>query len=509
VTSARLFPQFLFGILSITVLASCTLAGQPDTVPALREWQQKDDSLILAPKLQIVTVTNAEDSAGDLRELAQLFANDVQHITGISATPGDVTERGDGVVYLHLGETAKKVGDEGYVLDIQDDVHIRSSSLQGLFYGTQTVLQLLQRSGDGWALPNGHAVDYPLVQNRGIMIDAGRRFYEVEFVEELIRNLAWLKMNTLHMHFTEWSGFRLQSDVYPGLAADRAYSKADIRHLQDVAKRYHVDLVPEIDLPAHATAMTDYDPELGFTCPSMRAGHKGGAHDKAWTIDITRERNREWINKLLHEFVPLFDSQYFHLGGDEYPYDPAKYECPELLAAMKERGLAKPGDVFVEWLNETNDLIKSYGKTTQIWNWWRFLDNDTSIQPAKDIVVNVWNLPRQQQIIEDGYQVIITSESDFYVSPGLENDEGYGIFDLKYMYENYSLDGGDSILGYKLSVWSDEAEHHTDHWFRGKYYEPKAVIAEKTWGAVGSEDVEAFLARLNRVGAAPPVYYPR
>lgn len=494
--------------------ACCSeLIVEPGTIPALRNWTAGGGRLDLAGNVPIIIEADSGQSMKELRSVADVLIADLYYITGLKAQvavdPKNAAGRGS--IVLHLGEIQDDPGNEGYILDIDEAVHIRASSVNGLFYGTQTVLQWLKQSGNTPSLPTGHAIDYPRFQQRGIMLDVGRKYYEISYLEQLIRNLAWQKMNTLHLHFTEWSAFRLQSETYPGLAAADSYSKEDIRYLQDVAKRYHVDIIPEIDLPAHATAMTEYEPRLAFSCNSMRKAKwqkvEYGDHVPAWTIDITREENRQWIAKLLDEFIPLFDSKYFHIGGDEYQYDPQKYECPELLEAMKERGFEKPGDIFVEWVNETNEQVKSYGKTTQIWNWWRFLENDTTIQPAKDIIINVWNLPRQEEIIADGYKVVLTPESLLYVSPGLEDqDTGYGIFDVRKIYEEWEVGSSEAIMGYKLSVWSDEATHRTDQWFEGKSYEPRAVVAEKNWGRNGSKSVEGFLSRLNKVGIAPPVF---
>jgi hexosaminidase len=512
VNQAYLLKIAVATIILFVSMASGVNADSPGTVPAVQHWTAEIGLLTLPRVSHILIDADAGDDLDKVRSVAELLAADMAAVTDIKA---EISQRqGSGLqkgsIVLHLGDLAEHQGEEAYVLEIGDAVHIRAASPSGLFYGTQTLLQWLKQAGGERSLPRGRAVDAPQFSHRGVMLDVGRKYYEISYLEQLIRNLAWLKLNTLHLHFSEWLAFRLVSDTYPGLAADEAYTKEDIRRLQDVAAQYFVDIVPEIDLPAHATAITEYEPRLGFKCESMRSARwqkeKEGNPDPAWTIDITREENRQWIARLLHEFIPVFDSEYFHIGGDEYQYDPQKYACPELMEAMESKGFEKPGDVFIEWLNEVNELVKSYGKTTQIWNWWRFHENETSIQPARDIIVNVWNLPRQEAIINDGYKVVLTPESLLYVSPGLEDPEtGYGIFDVRKIYEDWNVQSVDSILGYKVSIWSDAATHHTDHWFEGKSYEPRAVIAEKNWGKTGSPNVEGFLKRLNRIGAAPPV----
>ncbi len=341
------------------------------------------------------------------------------------------------------------------------------------------------------------------------MIDAGRRFYQVSYIQTLIRQMAWYKMNDLHIHFTEWSAFRLKSDKYPGLSAPDAYSKDDIKTIVATAKKYHIVVVPEIDLPAHASAISSFNPNLGFSCESMRKarwqGEEANNAGKAWTLDVTRPEVRKWIKDLLDEFIPLFEGPYFHVGGDEYQYDPEKYKCPELVDYMNKKGYTKPGDVFIEWLNEVNEQVKSHGKTTQIWSWWNFGKNSTSIQPSKDIVVNVWNKPTEKLLLDAGYKIIITPEEELYVSPGLADTSGYGVVDCKKIYEKWKPDTNTQILGYKVCVWSDRAEFHTDQWFEGHAFEPKVVLAEKVWAGQGSTSLETYLDRVNKVGN-PPVY---
>ncbi|GAI91355.1 unnamed protein product, partial [marine sediment metagenome] len=241
----------------------------------------------------------------------------------------------------------------------------------------QTLLQLFKQDSK---VRRGKAVDYPLIGVRGFMLDVARDFFEVDYIESIIRKLAWMKMNFIHIHFTDREAFRLKSDLFPGLAhPTEHYTKEDIRRLQDYAAKYHVMLIPEIEMPAHASSYTDYNPFLAFDCPSMRVGHKVTdnfeASDQAdwmFTLDITRREVRTWLKAVLDEWIPLFDAPHFHIGGDEWQYDANKYACPELMEATRKAGYEYPGDLFVEFTNEMNDWVKSHGKITHIWNWWRF-----------------------------------------------------------------------------------------------------------------------------------------
>lgn len=500
----------IFIVVLVTgLLNSLAPAAEPDVVPSLREWKAASGTFDLTTNSRIVIDQNYYEN---LLETAELLSEDMTAVCGIEMTVTKSSSARAGDIFLTLDNKDSGIGNEGYLLETADKVTIRANTSNGAFYGTQTVLQMLKQSASKRSLERGTARDFPAYRERGIMIDVGRKYWQMDYLETTMRNLAWHKMNFIHLHFTEWRGFRLQSGLFPGLAAPQAYSKADIQRLQQVAKRYHLTLVPEIDLPAHATAITDYNPYLAFSCPSMRLarwqGDAANKADRAWTLDVTRREVRSWIASLLDEFIPLFDGPYFHIGGDEWQYDEQKYACPELIAAMKAKGYSQPGDLFVEWVNEINAQVKSYGKRTQIWNWWRFSpnkekENKTSIQPDKDIIVNVWNSPRQEAILTDGYEVIITPEEMLYVSPGLINDEGYGVVDTRKVYEDWVPDSHPNIRGFKICIWSDNAEDKSDEWFERHGRKPKAVLAERLWGGPRSENVKQFFKRVQKVGAAP------
>ncbi len=484
--------------------------GQYNVVPGLQEVQINKGKFNLTASSRIVA------NAANYKKLEQdliVFKKELGILTGmeLAILKGEF-QKGDLVFSLDAND--KTLGEEGYQMDIDGHVLVKANTTQGSFYAMQSLLQLFEQ---GSKIQRGYIRDFPNYAERGFMIDLGRKYFEIEYIETMIRKLAWMKMNFIHLHFTDWNGFRLKSDLFPGLAAEQSYSKDEIRRIQDYAAKYHVMVVPEIDLPAHATAITDYNPYLGFTCPSMRSswwqthsleGAGYSTDDKAWTLDITRREVRSWVKALLDEWIPLFDGPYFHIGGDEYQYDREKNACEELVIATKEMGYEYPGDVFVDYINEINEQVKSYGKTTQIWNWWRFSQNEnrqnmTSIQPAKDIVINAWNRPRLEGILADGYQVVITSEEGedaLYVVPGLGRKPGeYGYFDSKKIYEQWKPQTGPNINGFKVCLWTNGVGDKQDNWFNQFVHLPIAVLAERTWSVKHDNSLEQFQNRMNKV----------
>lgn len=501
--------RFVLALGIVTSLAPGVWA-EPVVVPSVQEWTAGEGNFQLTEASRIFcTAADFKKLASDLKQ----FQADLAVVSGLKLSI--VHERAaDGDIVVALESQNTTIGEEGYELSVENKVRVSAKAAHGAFYGLQTLLQLFSQDKQ---IEKGVIVDYPKVDKRGLMIDCGRRYFEVEYLERVIRRMAWLKLNFFHWHLTDWNGFRIQSGIYPGLASEKAYSKQDIRRIQDYAAKFHIMVIPEIDLPAHGTWLTDYNPDLAFKCQSMRQarwqGEEANSQGKAFTLDISRPEVRKWIHDLLEEMIPLFDGPYFHIGGDEWQYDVDKYACPDLMKVMKEKGYKYPGDVFVEWINEVNKQVKSHGKTTHIWNWWRFspnekMRNQTSIQPDKDIVVHIWNRPRRAPILADGYSAIITTEEGpdaLYVTPfdGAGKVGEYGVFNSESIYSKWVPDTEPNIMGFKLCLWCDRSEHQADGWFNKFYEFPLAVLSQRTWGSERKPAFDTFQREVDSLNRIP------
>jgi hexosaminidase len=280
----------------------------------------------------------------------------------------------------------------------------------------------------------------------------------------------------------------LHSDLHPGLAAKQAYCRADLAQLQAWADQYHITLVPEIDLPSHATAITRYDPTLAFPCKAMSYGRWKGGERGGWTVNFADPYACQWMKDLLSEFIPLFTGPYFHIGTDEVPDGDAPTQCPELVQYAQKCGYPHAGDVFVEWINEMNEFVRSFGKQMQLWSWWE--RSPHSIWPDKNIIVNAWVTAGDSHIFLDaGYPVIHTAEDTLYLTPTLD------LFpNESYLYNEWILSDHPNSLGYKICVWADQAEGQSDSFFEAHLRRPRAILAERTWhGGTPSRSLGAFL----------------
>ncbi|HEY3630393.1 MAG TPA: beta-N-acetylhexosaminidase, partial [Jatrophihabitantaceae bacterium] len=368
----------------------------PDVVPGLQQWTGSTGRFEFGVLSRIVVADPA------LLADARSFADDLRGVAGVQlpVVSGHSTHRGD--IAIRLG--ASGLPAQGYALSIGDTVTIAGVDATGAFYAEQTVEQQVLQDG---SLPRGEARDWPDVGQRGFMLDMGRHYYSPAYVEREIRTAAWHKLDVVHLHLTEYNAFRLQSSTYPGLAAAQSYSHADLSAFVATARRYHVTLVPEIDLPAHSTAIADFDPTLRFDCASLADG---------FTLDVTKPQTMQFLVGLLKEFMPLFpDSPVFHLGGDEYAGLAAQQACPELVDYAKAHGFGSTEDVFVDFLNKLGAQVQALGKRPEIWNWWDVVGGAT-ISPDKNLIIDAWT-GSPAAYLAAGYDTVSSPDNLLYVTP--------------------------------------------------------------------------------------------
>ncbi|HEY6739708.1 MAG TPA: beta-N-acetylhexosaminidase, partial [Actinopolymorphaceae bacterium] len=418
-------------------------------VPSPREWFASDGTFTLHLGTRVI----AEDRR--LLEDARTFAQDVGALIG-QHLPVEVAESPrTGDLLIGLVDTAPQHA-EGYEVAIGESVRITSRTLLGVKRATQTVAQLIAFHPSGH-LPHGTIRDWPWVPERGIMLDVGRRYYAPEYIEDLIRTAAWYKLNVVHLHLTEWNAFRLDSPRFPGLAADEAYTRDDIDRFEAIARRYGVTILPEIDLPSHATPITTYWPETVWPCQPMNAerGHN-------FTVDVTNPRTREIVKDLLDEFVPWFSGPRFHIGADEYPYQSTQEQCQELVRYAEANGFANTSDVMVDFIDYMAAIVREHGKTAQAWGWWDAAGSP-SRGPDARIVVEAYGddifaegAAGARHMLDRGYQVVHADGNQLYVTPGLDL-----LPDTERLYAHWPVPNDPNhpnLLGYLVSRWADERE---------------------------------------------------
>ncbi len=462
----------------------------PAVVPAVQEWSGGTGAFQLTPHSRVLV----EDQ--ELMGRARTFVADLEQLTGEQLAVSHGRARaGDLVLSLNDGGPSNA---EGYTVEIGGTLELGARTALGVSRGAQTVLQLFALDEHHISAPRGTIQDWPVVAERGFMLDTGRKYYQPSYVEEQIRLAAWYRMNTVHLHLTEWNAFRLDSPRFPGLAADDgAYDRQDIARFEEIAAEYDVTILPEIDLPAHATQITDYWPQTRWDCPGMN-----NERGRNFTVDVTEPATRDVVEDLLDEFVPWFSGPRFHIGADEYPYRATQEACPELVEYARQNGFAKTDDVMVDFINFMNDIVRGHGKQSVAWGWWDAA-GDPSAGPNKNIVVEAYGddvfadgTSGAQHFLDEGYDVIYADGNQLYVTPGLAL-----LPDNSALYADWPT--RENLRGYLMSRWSDDTETESDRFQDWFAHRAQQVTADRMWGAPPDGTHLDLETRADAIGPPP------
>ncbi|MFD9891849.1 family 20 glycosylhydrolase [Amycolatopsis sp. NPDC059027] len=473
----------------------------PVTVPAIRQWTAGTGSYIFAPGSRVVAVPS-------LAGVAATFAADLRSLTGIpvEAVTGGEVRPGD-LELLHGDVPAPP---EGYRLTVGRAVRIEAASGDGVFAGTRTVLQWLRRRH---TLPAGTVADWPEYPERGLMVDTGRRYLSLPWLRARIRTMAYFKLNHLHLHLSDVEGFRLESTSHPEIVSPQHYTKAEITGLIAYAARYHVQVVPEIDMPGHMTAILAAHPGLRLSTSDGKT--------RDGLIDLAKPASYDLMRDLLTEYLPLFPSRYWHIGADEYVTDYDAY--PQLAAyARAHYGLDATGkDAYHGFVNWADDLVRAAGKTTRMWND-GLKPGGATVTVHPDVVVEHWSasgafgLPwtgpafTARQLADAGHRVANAAFTPTYFTTG-----GAGsLFNAgpAAMYDRWTPDkfvdgatlSGPANLGAKVHLWCDDPKAYTEEQLGEILHDRLAVLAQQTWGSAKPAALYVlFLPRIAAVGAAP------
>ncbi len=464
--------------------------GTPQTIPALRAWTPSSGSFVFGPASRVVV---DPAYAGTLDDDAATFAADLTVLMGRSvAVAHGSAATGDIRLTLGGGQSS-----EGYALTVGASITIQAGTDTGAFWGTRTVLQLLRQSA---TIPAGTAADSPTKPERGLMVDVGRKYFTVDWLKQQIRELAYLKLDVLHLHLSDSQGFRVESRSHPEIVSATHYSYQDIADLVALAAQYHVTIVPEIDMPGHMTAILAAHPDLRLVSSS-------GAVNGDF-IDLSKDAAYTLMSDLITEYLPLFPARYWHLGADEYVTDYTAY--PQLLTYARSHygASATAKDTYYGFINWANGLVRGAGETMRMWND-GIRAGDGTITPANTIVVEYWTNAglTPQQLLDRGHSIANESwDPTYYVLGGSKPNSQWG-------YDTWTPDlfqGGTTVndparnLGTNVHVWCDNPGAETESQVASGIFYPLRVIAQQTWGSpkIAPTYVD-FTALAGTVGHSP------
>lgn len=319
-------------------------------IPAPMSLTQHDGQFKLNKKTTFGATTT------EAKTIAEFFASKMKAATGYNI---QVADKGD--ITLAIDESLD-VNEEGYTLDVTpSNVTVKAKTPQGLFYGMQSFMQLLPAEiesaekveGIAWAAPSASIKDEPRFGYRGMMIDPCRHFMPVEDIKKQIDVLALFKINRLHWHLTEDQGWRIEIKKYPKLTEVGStridgegtehkgfYTQEEIKEVVKYAADRFITVVPELEIPGHELAAIAAYPELSCKGEPITPRIIWGVEDIVMCPG--KEDMFEFLEDVIDEMVPLFPSEYFHIGGDECPKTSWK-SCPLCQKRIREEGLKADG----------------------------------------------------------------------------------------------------------------------------------------------------------------------
>ncbi len=488
--------------------------GEPKVIPSLQEWYGLEGNFNLTEGSRILI--NDKNNV-NLMKVAKLFNESLKDFKGIELEIVEVSsdesvKEGDIYIESQL-EDKYEVGKEGYFTQVQDSIKIYSSYYTGALYGTTTLLQILWQDENHSSIPCGVIRDFPKYEIRGAMLDVARMPMRMEFLEDYSKILSWYKINEFHIHLNDnqwapqgtnfnkpenwdsvYSAFRLESKNHPGLKPsnddlnDPYYTQEEFVNLQKDAMNRGMEVVPEIDTPAHSLPFTKYNREKGTPINS----------EKYWFdhIDIDNPEGAKFIKGLFDEFLdeenPIFLGDTVHLGIDEYD--------------------TRVGDKFRKYAADMSQYLIDKGKTPRVWGSLKPFGGETML--PKDTIIDVWSLgwedPKAR--IDEGYKLVNVPQPYTYITPSRWHKD---FMDTQYVYNNWepvqfngntSLPLGEpNLLGGKMAIWGDESmEGIVEMDLHERLLPAVATIGEKTWrGNREDKDYTEFMKTFNFLDEGP------
>ncbi len=472
---------------------------RPFTLPAVQEWRGQTGQFRLKEQGRIVfTDTRLSGSA-------ERLAADLHTLTGLTVTPVHAHKAAAGDILLEY-KPLKRMNDEAYTMDISPKgVAIRGTT-RGVNHATQTLLQLLdkrlQPGTPTGTLPCGRITDTPDYALRGMVLDCGRKFIPMDYLRRLVRTMAYYKMNTLSLHLNDngfpayfhddWSetyaAFRLQSERFPGLTAeDGHYSKAEFRQFVLDAAELGVDIIPEIDVPAHSLAFSHYRPSLG-------SKEFGLDH-----LDLDNPAVTPFVDSLFAEYLegpePVFAGPRVHIGTDEY-----------------SNSRQQTVEQFRDFTDHLIRHVEAHGKQAVIWGALTHAQGQTPVK-VDDVLMYDWynGYAQPDSMHALGYHLVSVPDGMVYIVPAA--GYYYDYLNIPYLYKNWTpanigghrfKERDPQIEGGMFAVWNDivgngiavaDIHHRT--------FPALQVIAEKTWKADTVRTCQQWQRLAATLGEAP------
>ena len=484
-----------------------------------------------AGQFQLTEQTVIHSDQGSLKE-ARRLACLLKPATGFDLKVIDGKAAKGTAISLMLDSKLAKLGKEGYQLTVTpSQAAIRATQGAGLFYGIQSLLQLLPPqifreapvAGVEWTIPCVKIEDYPRFGWRGLMLDVARHFLPKEFVKKFIDLLALQKMNSFHLHLTDDQGWRIEIKKYPRLTEVGAwrketligrldhkkeqkfdgkrhggfYTQDDIREIVAYAQERYINVVPEIEMPGHAQAAIAAYTELGVTGKPFEVFTTWGVNENIFNPS---EKTILFLRDVLTEVMGLFPSPFIHVGGDE-AVKPQWKASPEVQERIKSLGLKDEHEMQSYFITQMDKFLTSKGR--RLIGWDEILEGGL----APNATVMSWRGEKGGiTAAKAGHDVVMAPTDytylDYYQSKEQDKEPlaigGYLPLEVVYNYEpipkELSAEEAKHVLGAQGQIWTEYIPNPKQAEYMA--YPRAAALAETTWTPRDRKDYAGFLDRV-------------
>ena len=441
----------------LMLVAACTLFlgksfaannEKPFVIPELQEWRSAQG--MFTPSATSRIVYASKDPA--VARVANQFAEDYETMFGRKLAVVQGRASAGDFVFSISGD--KQLGEEGYAVKIADRVTVSAPKAKGLYWATRTLLQMTEQNSD-LALSKGSMRDYPDYAIRGFMMDCGRKFIPMNFLRDYVKMMAYYKMNTLQVHLNDnafkqyfehdwnktYAAFRLESEFFPGLTSrDGYYTKKEFIDFQLIADSLGVEIIPEIDVPAHSLALTHYRPEIG-------SEEYGMDH-----LDLFKPETYQFVDSLFREYLegrnPVFVGKRVHIGTDEY--------------SNKKKDVVEK---FREFTDHYIRFVEGFGKQACVWGALTHAKGDTPVK-SENVLMSAWynGYADPKEMIKQGYDLVSVPDGYLYIVPAA--GYYYDYLNTEMLYKEWTPahigkevfpEKHKQIKGGMFAVWNDHA----------------------------------------------------
>jgi hexosaminidase len=489
----------LFSILNFEKNYSQTSDSKISLIPYPASLTKQEGFFNIDESTKIIYDKNAEP-------IAEYLKNILTPSTGYDFRMND-KGKNENAIILKLSNANPELGKEGYTLNVTKDyVVIEANDLNGLFYGVQTLRQLLPPQIESksevrnvkWEVSCVEIKDKPEFVWRGLNLDCCRHFMTKDFVKRYIDLLAYHKMNVLHWHLTEDQGWRIEIKKYPELTEKGAwrtfddgsiyggyYSQEDIKEVIKYAASRFVNVVPEIEMPGHSTAAISCYPEISCTGGPFEVGTLWGIYYDVYCAG--NDKTFQFLQDVIDEITELFPGKYIHVGGDEVPKDRWSH-CPKCQARIKQENLKDENELQSYFIKRMEKYITSKGK--KLIGWDEILEGGL---PPEATVQSWRGIKGAIVAAKQGHDVVVSPTSNCYFDYPVDVTDLEKVYSFDPVPSELTTEDRKHVLGSEGNMWSEYAPQNQ---IDDRLFPRLLALSEVVWTYPKDRNIEEFKQRL-------------